>query len=219
MGGRERADAARNRRTILLTARRLISESGVDYVSMDHIAEAAGVGKATLFRRFGDRKGLIAALFQQLTEEWEPGALERLADLEVPARERVLRFVSELFDMVVVPGRPLLRAMDGCVGAAGMERYTTWQDRLTDAIRAARPDIDARFMAHVLLNIPRADMVDMLVDTAGMSLAQVRAGFLALADAVLTGEASPDDDRLAMAAVAGSGLPDRPRVRTDAVTR
>ena len=49
----ERGDAARNRALLLDAARRLIGERGADAVSMDDIAAAAGVGKGTLFRRFG----------------------------------------------------------------------------------------------------------------------------------------------------------------------
>ena len=58
----ERADAARNRRKILDAAARLFDECGVTAVSLDAIAAAAGVGKGTLFRRFGDKSGLAAAL-------------------------------------------------------------------------------------------------------------------------------------------------------------
>src|SRR5437868_5301772 len=54
----ERADAARNRARVLEAAARLFDEQGVENVSMDAIAEAACVGKGTLYRRFGDRARL-----------------------------------------------------------------------------------------------------------------------------------------------------------------
>ncbi|MFC6932072.1 TetR/AcrR family transcriptional regulator [Actinomadura yumaensis] len=79
-----RADAERNQRAILLAAHRLICENDIDQVSMNDIAAEAGVGKGTLFRRFGDREGLFGALFEQLTADWEPGALARLADPSRP---------------------------------------------------------------------------------------------------------------------------------------
>jgi AcrR family transcriptional regulator len=62
---RERADAARNRRKVLDAAARLFAERGVGAVSMDDVAAAAGVGKGTLYRRFGDRSGLAAALLDE----------------------------------------------------------------------------------------------------------------------------------------------------------
>ncbi len=58
----ERADAARNRARILAAAEKLFAERGVERVSMDQVATVAGVGKGTLYRRFGDRAGLGIAV-------------------------------------------------------------------------------------------------------------------------------------------------------------
>lgn len=61
----ERGDAARNRTLLLDAARRLIAERGADAVTTDDIAAAAGVGKGTLFRRFGSRAGLMMVLLDE----------------------------------------------------------------------------------------------------------------------------------------------------------
>jgi AcrR family transcriptional regulator len=58
----ERADAARNRQRLLATARQIIAEQGPDKLTMDGLAERAGLGKGTVFRRFGSRCGIFAAL-------------------------------------------------------------------------------------------------------------------------------------------------------------
>lgn len=58
----ERADAARNRRRVLDAAAALFAERGVEAVTMDDVVAAAGVGKGTLYRRFGDKSGLATAL-------------------------------------------------------------------------------------------------------------------------------------------------------------
>lgn len=63
--GPERVDAARNRTLLLDAARRLITEHGAARVSTDDIAAAAGVGKGTLFRRFGSRAGLMMVLLDE----------------------------------------------------------------------------------------------------------------------------------------------------------
>jgi AcrR family transcriptional regulator len=57
-----RADAARNRARLLDAAARLIAERGAAAVTMEAVAAAAQVGKGTVFRRFGDRTGLLMAL-------------------------------------------------------------------------------------------------------------------------------------------------------------
>lgn len=61
----ERGDAARNRALLLQAARNLIAERGADAVTMDDVAAAAGVGKGTLFRRFGSRAGLMLVLLDE----------------------------------------------------------------------------------------------------------------------------------------------------------
>ena len=58
----ERADAARNRLHLLTTARRMLRELGPDKLTMDALAEQAGLGKGTVFRRFGSRAGIFQAL-------------------------------------------------------------------------------------------------------------------------------------------------------------
>ncbi|MEU6151869.1 TetR/AcrR family transcriptional regulator [Actinosynnema sp. NPDC047251] len=70
-----RADAARNRVKVLAAAAGLFSERGVEKVTMDDVAAAAGVGKGTLYRRFGDKSGLATALLDHLETELQEGIL------------------------------------------------------------------------------------------------------------------------------------------------
>ena len=58
----ERADAVRNRRHLLASAREMLAEEGADKLTMDALAERAGLGKGTVFRRFGSRAGIFHAL-------------------------------------------------------------------------------------------------------------------------------------------------------------
>jgi AcrR family transcriptional regulator len=57
----ERADAARNRRLLLVTAREIIAGQGVGQLTMDGLAKRAGLGKGTVFRRFDTRARIFAA--------------------------------------------------------------------------------------------------------------------------------------------------------------
>ncbi|MEU3982772.1 helix-turn-helix domain-containing protein [Streptomyces sp. NPDC026672] len=61
----ERADAARNREHLLETARAMLAEHGAAKVTMDGLAERAGLGKGTVFRRFGTRAGIFQALLDE----------------------------------------------------------------------------------------------------------------------------------------------------------
>ena len=56
-----RADARRNREHVLAAAREVFVEQGAD-APLDEIARRAGVGIATLYRRFPDRAALLRAV-------------------------------------------------------------------------------------------------------------------------------------------------------------
>jgi AcrR family transcriptional regulator len=63
-----RRDAERNRQRILEAAREVFAERGLA-ATMDDIADTAGVGVGTVYRRFPEKELLIEALFDdQLTE-------------------------------------------------------------------------------------------------------------------------------------------------------
>jgi AcrR family transcriptional regulator len=59
---KRRADAERNRETILRTARAAFADEGAG-VSMAEISRRAGVGMATLYRNFPGRRELLEALY------------------------------------------------------------------------------------------------------------------------------------------------------------
>ena len=60
---RLRADAQRNRQTLLETAARVFERDGAD-ASLNQIAREAGVGIGTLFRHFATREELIEATYR-----------------------------------------------------------------------------------------------------------------------------------------------------------
>jgi AcrR family transcriptional regulator len=67
--GQKRKDAVRNRRAILDAARALFAESAE--VSMCEVARRAGVGQATLYRNFPDRRALAAELLGEHIQRLE----------------------------------------------------------------------------------------------------------------------------------------------------
>jgi AcrR family transcriptional regulator len=75
---RLRIDAERNRSRILESARADFAERGLD-VPLEEVAAHAGVGIATLYRRFPSREDLIAACFERRLEEYADAAEQALA--------------------------------------------------------------------------------------------------------------------------------------------
>ena len=74
-----RTDAVRNRSAIVGAAQRAFAESGL-HVPFDEIARRAGVGEATVYRRFPDRSSLIAVAFAEKMTAYVEAAAESLAD-------------------------------------------------------------------------------------------------------------------------------------------
>jgi AcrR family transcriptional regulator len=113
MVNRLRADAERNRAALLTAARAIFGEHGLD-ASLDEIARRAGVGNATLYRRFPTRRDLIAEVFAGQMSEYvelaelalhEPdpwaafvGYLTRLFELQATDRGLSELLVSTTFD-------------------------------------------------------------------------------------------------------------------------
>ena len=99
---RPRADAVRNRARVLAAAQRLFAARGVTDVSMDDVAAAAGVGKGTLYRRFGDKSGLVAALLDERESELQARMLTGPAPLGPGGQpvDRLVTFVTAYLEYV-----------------------------------------------------------------------------------------------------------------------
>ncbi|MFD8597089.1 TetR/AcrR family transcriptional regulator [Kitasatospora sp. NPDC059646] len=164
---KERADAARNRAAVLAAAGRLFAEHGVDAVSMDQVATAAGVGKGTLFRRFGDKSGLAVALLDARERELQEGILRGPAPLGpgAPAEERAAAFVAAYLDYLL-PHLALVRMSETAAPGARYRigAYRFWHRHLT-VLLAGTPDPE--HTAHALLAPLAAEHVTALLPELG----------------------------------------------------
>ena len=77
-----RSDAERNRRLVLEAATQAFAEEGLD-VGMAEVARRAGVGNATVFRRFPSKDALIEAIVDEKIAELIAAA-ERAAEIDDP---------------------------------------------------------------------------------------------------------------------------------------
>lgn len=116
----ERADAARNREALLNAAAELVDACDVDGVTMDAVAQRAGVGKGTVFRRFESREGLMAALLDHSERAWQADVLSGPPPLGpgAPARERLIAFGHSRIEITLRHGALILAA-----GQAGSRSY------------------------------------------------------------------------------------------------
>ncbi|MGW1073688.1 TetR/AcrR family transcriptional regulator [Streptomyces sp. NPDC002537] len=179
---RERADAARNRDVILATAARLFAERGVERVSLDAIAAEAGVGKGTLFRRFGSKAGLAAALLDAQDRGFQERLLSGPAPLGpgAPAAARLLAFFDGYLELLG-GNLELIRLSETARPGARYRvgSYHLWQRHLSLLLAEARPGLDAQATAHLLLAPLAADLHHAL-RTRKFEDARVREAVLAL---------------------------------------
>lgn len=183
----ERADAARNRQKILCSARRLIEERGLENVSMDDIAADAGVGKGTLFRRFGDRASLAHALLDATETEFQEQMIRGEPPLGpgAPPCERAIAFGEAMIDLCV-ERRDLMAEVQAGPRWLRTNIYSGYRAHLAHLVGQAAPEQDAEFVADTLLGVLRADLVNHLVADRGMDPQRLKDGFRALATRLLS---------------------------------
>ncbi|WP_435642619.1 TetR/AcrR family transcriptional regulator [Streptomyces sp. H49] len=174
-----RKDAIRNREAVLTAADALFTrrESPED-VTMADVAAAAGVGKGTLFRAFGDRAGLLRALYEARLEpirqavETGPPPLGPAA----PPHDRV----PALLDAVLcfkLDNRRLALALEegGSSSPYRAAHYERWHSLLRAVLEQIPGLTDSDFTAHALLAATRADLVEYLTGEERIPRERMRA--------------------------------------------
>jgi AcrR family transcriptional regulator len=128
-----RADARRNLDQLLAAARELIAERGPN-VPLEDVARQAGVGIATLYRRFPDREALLRTVVVDALARTRDAA-ERAADIDDPfeALATYLRLALELRVSAVMPQVLDLIDPDDAEVAEARERAAEGVTALVDA--------------------------------------------------------------------------------------
>jgi AcrR family transcriptional regulator len=183
----ERADAARNRLKILEAAERLVARHGIENVSMDMLAEEAGVGKGTIFRRFGDRAGLARALLDEPERNLQDALIRGEPPLGpgAPPVERLRAFGHAMIDILEAHGDLILAGESGSPCARFRSPpFLAHRAHVTSLLAELDPRLDAEYHADSLLAVLAADQYRHLRREREMSLDRVRAGWDAVIAAV-----------------------------------
>jgi AcrR family transcriptional regulator len=177
----ERRDAARNREALLVAAQALIDHCGIDGVTMDAVAANAGVGKGTVFRRFGSREGLMAALLDFSETEWQASVISGPPPLGpgAPPMERLLAFGRSrlelnllLADLIRAAGRARARNYAAYSFVAMHTRYLMVELGVTG---------DIALLATALLAPLEVPILEQQVRIEGMQVDRIRDGWEDLA--------------------------------------
>ncbi|MCU1405626.1 MAG: transcriptional regulator [Glaciihabitans sp.] len=189
----ERADAARNRATILATARRLIDLNGVDALTMDELAREAGIGKGTVFRRFGSRAMLMQSLLNETELAFQRSFLSGPAPLgpdgtghDVEPVERLIAFGRARLLLVTLQG-DLLRAAEesGSLRYSSPARVATAM-HISMLLRAAHAPGDIPVLTFNLMSTLEAPLVLHEVRDQSVSMERLADGWEHLVRQVTT---------------------------------
>jgi AcrR family transcriptional regulator len=149
----ERADAAANRRRILCAARKLLAEGGAKALTMQAVAAEAGVGKGTVFHRFGDREGLTGALIDEYMREFQDNFLRGPPPLGpgAPPGDRLEAFFAEFVRLQIDHLEPALAA-ESTLARELPPVYGALLLHVASLIGEIDPTLDAHIVAGYLLS-------------------------------------------------------------------
>ncbi|TMR32312.1 TetR/AcrR family transcriptional regulator [Nonomuraea zeae] len=182
----ERADAARNRQKIVEVAARMVAEHGAEDLSLDEVARVAGVGVGTVYRRFGDRAGLIYALIDERERRFQQAFFAGPPPLGpgAPAAERISAFLDALVDRIVAQQSLFVLLAKGAKLSGGP--YRVHHVHLATLLAQARGHSrDAAFLADALLAPVDACLIAHQREERGMTVEEIKSGLTALAAAVI----------------------------------
>ncbi|MEU6718496.1 TetR/AcrR family transcriptional regulator [Nonomuraea sp. NPDC046802] len=185
----ERADAARNRQKIIETAAMMIAECGADNLSLDEVARVAGVGVGTVYRRFGDRTGLLYALIDESERRFQAAFLSGQPPLGpgAPPAERITAFLRALVDRIVADQGLFLLLEQGGKTDRFSGPYRVHHIHLATLIAQACPRADAAFLADALLAPVNARLIALQREQRGMTVDEIKSGLTTMAAAITRG--------------------------------
>jgi AcrR family transcriptional regulator len=179
---------------VLEAARDLFAARGVANVTMEQVARAAGVGKGTVFHRFGDRAGLVMALLDEHERKLQDELLRGAPPLGpgAAAEERLIAFLDALVDLTERYSDLLYDSETARAGARfATGAYPAWHQHATLLIAEARPDADAPVLADLLLAPLGAELFVHLRREERISVRRLRAGLHELAARVTSQTRTP----------------------------
>lgn len=186
---RRRADARRNHERVLCAAARLFAEHGPENVSMDAVAAAAGVGKGTLFRAFGDRAGLAGAVLSEHESRFQDQVIRGPAPLGpgAPPIERLGAFGTAYMNFLDINLGLVAAAEFGAGGRFKTGPFSFYRVHVGLLVREAVPEgVDHDYLADVLLAPLSADFFAYQRRVRGRSVAELSDAYRGLVGRVLT---------------------------------
>jgi len=192
---RARRDAVANADRILCAARRVLDQGGVDGLTMDRLAAEAGVGKGTVFRAFGSRAGVFAALTDESERQFQAAYLSGPPPLGpgAPPLERLLAYGAGRVRADAVQGQLLLARAQARTGKFEVPARKVSALHVRMLLRQCGVQDDLEVLAESVLAPLDADSMHHLTTERGLSHAQLLAGWQRMVRAVVAAAGPPAD--------------------------
>lgn len=189
----ERCDAARNRRVLLQAAGELVAAHGADALTMDALAAAAGVGKGTVFRRFGSRSGLLQALLDRDEHVEQEAFMFGPPPLGpgAPAIERLIAFGTARIEFVLRFGKVLRSAESSPTARFRNKARAVHRAHIMTLLRDADTPGDRELLADSLLATLDPALLVHQHEDSGYDRDRLASGWTTLARAVTAAPPPP----------------------------
>jgi len=184
---RSRSDAVKNRALLLATAKRLFTEQSVAGVTMSAVADAAGVGKGTLYRHFENKLELSMALLDEDQRDLQDRTLRRMREMGGTLDTlkwfigEVLLFTERNSELLCVSA-----GENGPVGSLAHPAHWWWRTTIRGLVAQINPSCDADYIADAIFVLLDVHNIYFLRTERHYSLEQVMTNMQEMVGRILT---------------------------------
>lgn len=184
---RSRSDAVKNRALLLATAKRLFTEQSVADVTMSAVADAAGVGKGTLYRHFENKLELSMALLDEDQRDLQDRTLRRMREMGGTLDTlkwfigEVLLFTERNSELLCVSA-----GESGPIGSLAHPAHWWWRVTVRGLVAQINPSCDADYIADAIFVLLDVHNVYFLRTERHYTLEQVMTNMQEMVGRILT---------------------------------
>ncbi len=182
-----RADAVKNRALLLETAKRLFTEQGVADVTMSAVADAAGVGKGTLYRHFENKLALSMAMLDHDQRDLQDRTLQRMRESQ-DQLDTLQWFISEVLQFTDRNSELLCVSAGehGPLGSLAHPAHWWWRQTIRGLVAQINSECNADYVADSIFILLDVHNIYFLQKERGYNIQQITTNMQQMATHMIT---------------------------------